>query len=224
MLAYLLQHIFAIAYVSSNQNSFPYPLKPDEEKYYLELCQKGDIQARNILIERNLRLVAHIVKKYNNVNRDTDDLISIGTIGLIKAISSYDMNKGTRLATYAAKCIENELLMMLRSDKKQNKEVFLEDPIGVDKEGNSITLLDVIRQEGDSVVDQVDLKIQVKKLYNQMSKILQGRERKVLEMRYGLVNGVEKTQREIAEVLGISRSYVSRIEKKAIQKLSKEMR
>ncbi|NLL70487.1 MAG: RNA polymerase sporulation sigma factor SigK [Epulopiscium sp.] len=223
VLAYLLQQIFAISYVTGNQYSFPHPLTPEEEKHYLELCQKGDIAARNILIERNLRLVAHIVKKYSNVNRDTDDLISIGTIGLIKAISSYDSSKGTRLATYAARCIENELLMMLRSDKKQKQEVFLQDPIGVDKEGNSITLLDVICHEGDSVVEQVDLKIQIKKLYNQMSKILKGRERKVLEMRYGLVNGTEKTQREIAEILGISRSYVSRIEKKAIKKLSEEM-
>lgn len=222
VLQYILQFLFTTCYISGNQ-CFPKPLSDEEEKEYLQRYKEGDVEAKNILIERNLRLVAHIVKKYNNTNKDIDDLISIGTIGLIKAISTFDGNKGTRLATYAARCIENELLMMLRSDKKQKNEVFLQDPIGTDREGNEITLIDVIESNGESILDQVDIKMKIAKLYEKMREVLKGREKKVIEMRYGLANGVEKTQREVAEILGISRSYVSRIEKKAISKLSKEM-
>jgi len=214
---------FMFGYVA-NPNSFPQPLTSEEEAELLEGYKKGDEEARNILIERNLRLVAHIVKKYNSIGNDCDDLISIGTIGLIKAISTFDNTKGTRLATYAARCIENEILMHIRTAKKAQNEVSLQDPIGIDKEGNEITLIDVIGNETDSVVDEVELKIQVKKLYNKMKSVLKNREKTVLELRYGLCNGTSRTQREIAKMLGISRSYVSRIEKKAIKKLSKELK
>lgn len=214
---------FMLGYVST-PNSFPQPLSPEEELKYLEMYKHGNEEARNILIERNLRLVAHIVKKYSSFGSDSDDLISIGTIGLIKAITTFDPNKGTRLATYAARCIENEILMQIRSAKKIQNEVSLQDPIGVDREGNEIMLIDVIGTEGESVIDEVDLKIQIKRLYSKMRAVLKKREKTVLELRYGLINGGVKTQREIANMLGISRSYVSRIEKKAIKKLSKELK
>jgi len=213
---------FQLGYVT-NSTSFPQPLTPEEEQKFIEAYKEGSEDARNTLIERNLRLVAHIVKKYATYNGDSDDLISIGTIGLIKAISTFDQSKGTRLATYAARCIENEILMQIRSTKKIQNEVSLHDPIGVDREGNEITLIDVIGSETESVIDEVELKIQVKRLYNKMKSVLKNREKTVLELRYGLVNGASKTQREIAGMLGISRSYVSRIEKKAIKKLSKEL-
>lgn len=214
---------FHFGYVS-NTNSFPQPLSADEELKYIEAYKDGCEDARNTLIERNLRLVAHIVKKYSTFNSDSDDLISIGTIGLIKAISTFDQAKGTRLATYAARCIENEILMQIRSAKKIQSEVSLHDPIGVDREGNEITLIDVIGNEAESVIEEVELKMQVKRLYNKMKLVLKKREKTVLELRYGLLNGTSKTQREIASMLGISRSYVSRIEKKAIKKLSKELK
>jgi RNA polymerase sporulation-specific sigma factor len=214
---------FLIGYVSS-PNSFPQPLPPEEEQKYIESYKKGSEEARNILIEHNLRLVAHIVKKYSTFGSDCDDLISIGTIGLIKAISTFDQDKGTRLATYAARCIENEILMQIRSSKKTQNEISLQDTIGVDKEGNEITLIDIIGNEGESVIDEVDLKMQVRRLYSKMRLVLKKREKTVLELRYGLLNGASKTQREIAKMLGISRSYVSRIEKKAIKKLSKEQK
>lgn len=217
----ILQFICMFSYFSGN-SSFPKPLTAEEEKYYLEQYRQGDSTAKNILIERNLRLVAHIVKKYNGINKEVDDLISIGTIGLIKAISSYDIQKGTRLATYAARCIENEILMSIRSSKKQKYEVSLQAPIGTDKEGNEIALIDILCNDSESVLEQVDFKIRLKKLYQKMKTVLKRREKDVLEMRYGLENGNERTQREIADLLGISRSYVSRIEKKAIKKLSEE--
>jgi RNA polymerase sporulation-specific sigma factor len=214
---------FLFGYVS-NVNSFPLPLSPDEEQHYIKLLKEGNEEARNILIERNLRLVAHIVKKYNSTVCDSDDLISIGTIGLIKAIATFNHEKGTRLATYAARCIENEILMQIRSSKKLQSEVSLQDPIGVDREGNEIALIDVIGNEAESVVEEVELKMQVKRLYNKMKVVLKNREKVVLELRYGLLNGTSKTQREIAKMLGISISYVSRIEKKAIKKLGKELK
>jgi len=214
---------FQLGYVS-NTNSFPQPLSAEEEQQYLQAYNDGSEDARNTLIERNLRLVAHIVKKYSNFSSDSDDLISIGTIGLIKAISTFDPSKGTRLATYAARCIENEILMQIRSSKKIQNEVSLHDPIGIDREGNEITLIDVIGNEAESVIDAVELKIQIKRLYTKMRTVLKKREKTVLELRYGLQNGSSKTQREIAGMLGISRSYVSRIEKKAIKKLSKELK
>ena len=202
-----------------NVNSFPQPLNPEEEQYYLEEYRKGNEDAKNILVERNLRLVAHVVKKYSNTGREIDDLISIGTIGLIKAIITFDDSKGTRLATYAARCIENEILMTIRASKKTKTEVSLHDPIGIDKEGNEISLIDILGSDCDIILDEVELKIQTKKLYQKMEKVLKSRERVVIEMRYGLASGLVKTQREIAEILVISRSYVSRIEKRAIKKL-----
>ncbi|NLM11443.1 MAG: RNA polymerase sporulation sigma factor SigK [Clostridiaceae bacterium] len=213
--------VFFTGYIANSQ-SFPHPLSVEEEKKYLELFSQGNEEARNVLVERNLRLVAHIAKKYNTGNIDNDDMISIGTIGLIKAITSFDPNKGIRLATYAARCIENEILMYLRATKKFQNEVSLHEPIGTDKEGNEISLMDIIGSE-DSVDDKVALKFQVKKLYRKIAEVLRGREKTIIELRYGLSNGSNKTQREIAKMLGISRSYVSRIEKKAINKLNKEL-
>ena len=223
-ISYGLNNLFLMLGYVSNVNSFPQPLNSEEEQYYVEAYRNGNEEARNILIERNLRLVAHIVKKYGSCGSDSDDLISIGTIGLIKAISTFNMDKGTRLATYAARCIENEILMQIRASKKIQNEVSLQDPIGIDKEGNEITLIDLISNDSESVVDEVELKMQVKRLYSKMKGTLKNREKVVLELRYGLLNGTSKTQREIAKMLGISRSYVSRIEKKAIKKLSKELK
>ena len=219
---FLCSNIFLTGYISGN-NTFPKPLDEKEEEKYLQLLKTGDKKAKSILIERNLRLVAHIVKKYQIPNKDIDELISIGSVGLIKAIDSFDVSKGTRLATYASRCIENEILMLFRNNKKQKSETFLQDPIGVDKEGNEISLIDVLSSEKDSVIDKVEMKLQIKALYNKMNSALTEREGEILKMRYGLKDGKCKTQREIAGMLGISRSYVSRIEKKALKKLKKEL-
>ena len=215
-------NIFLTGYISGN-NTFPQPLDEKEEAKYLELLKLGDKNAKGVLIERNLRLVAHIVKKYQIPNKDIDELISIGTVGLIKAIDSFDASKGTRLATYASRCIENEILMLFRSNKKQKGETFLHDPIGVDKEGNEISLIDVLSSDKDSVVEMVESNIQIRALYAKINTALSEREGEIIRMRYGLVDGKCKTQREIASLLGISRSYVSRIEKKALKKLKKEL-
>ena len=174
-----------VGYVS-NANSFPQPLCPKDEQEYLEKYKKGDEDARNVLIERNLRLVAHIVKKYSSSGNDSDDLISIGTIGLIKAITTFDNEKGTRLATYAARCIENEILMQIRSNKKLQSEVSLQDPIGVDREGNEIMLIDVISNDCESVVEEVELKMQVKKLYSKMKCVLKPERKQYLNLDMGL--------------------------------------
>ncbi|APH16595.1 RNA polymerase sigma-K factor [Clostridium sporogenes] len=214
--------LFLTGYVTGN-TSFPKPLSDEEEKYYLDRLKKGDTLAKDILVERNLRLVAHIVKKYSYPGKDIDDLISIGTVGLIKAIDSFDNSKGTRLATYAARCIENEILMLIRNNKKTKGEVYLQDPIGVDKEGNEISLMDILSSDEDSIIEIVSTKIEVKKLYGKIETCLRGREKKVIQMRYGLKDGRPRTQREIAGILNISRSYVSRIEKKALKKLYKEL-
>ncbi|MDY5913169.1 MAG: RNA polymerase sporulation sigma factor SigK [Inconstantimicrobium porci] len=207
----------------SESTAFPKPLNEKEEQIYLRKLKNGDLEAKSVLIERNLRLVAHIVKKYTYQNKNVDDLISIGTVGLIKAIDSFDIDKGTRLATYAARCIENEILMLFRNNKKSKGEVFLQDPIGVDKEGNEICLIDVLSSGNDSVLETVENNIQIKSLYKKMDLVLTPREKKIIQMRYGLVDGKYKTQREIANMLNISRSYVSRIEKKALNKLYKEL-
>jgi RNA polymerase sporulation-specific sigma factor len=191
----------------TNTQSFPKRLSSKEENEYLRKFKEGDKEAKNILIERNLRLVAHIVKKYNSPDRDMDDLISIGTIGLIKAIMTYNVDKGTRLGTYASRCIENEILMMLRNEKKHNKEVSLQEPIGIDKEGNEISLIDIMETEDESIIEQVDLTMKIRQLYEKIKSTLKSRERMVLELRYGLYNGSSKTQQEIASMLGISRSY-----------------
>lgn len=199
--------------------SFPKPLSAKEETEILNQCMEGNKEARDTLIERNLRLVAHIVKKYNTTDKEIDDLISIGTIGLIKAIDTFDADKGIRLATYASRCIDNELLMMLRSGKRQAKEVYLYEPIGSDKEGHEINLLDIIESSDTDIVDELELQGNIKKLYELVDKVLTKREKQIIEMRYGLNLRDEITQREIANKIGISRSYVSRIEKKALKKL-----
>ena len=199
--------------------TFLKPLTTQEETFYLRKCRQGDKTARDVLMERNLRLVAHIVKKYQGVDEDLDDLISIGTIGLIKAVSTYDMTKGSRLATYAARCIDNELLMMLRSRKKFSREVSLYEPIGTDREGNEIRLYDVIESDEEDDCMQLALKNDISLLYEKLESVLTDREQLVLKKRYGLYGEKEYTQKEVAASLGISRSYVSRIEKGAIQKL-----
>ncbi len=199
--------------------SFPNPLTPSEEKYYIQKYTEGDLQAKHILIERNLRLVAHVIKKYQYLEEEQEDLISIGTIGLIKAVATFNADKGHRLAAYASKCIDNEILMYLRSKKKTSKEISLYEPIGTDREGNEIKLYDIIETEEEDVPERLYLKENIQKLYEKVENELSQREKLVLKMRYGLYNGEEYTQREIARQLGISRSYVSRIEKSAVEKL-----
>lgn len=222
-LAFLQSAIFLVGYISNN-SLFPEPLSSTEEQYYLELLKNEDEEARNILIERNLRLVAHVCKKYSTTNNDLDDLISIGTIGLIKGINSFDNSKGVKLATYVSRCIDNEILMYLRSTKKLGAEVFLEDPIGKDKDDNTVTLQEVLENNERNIEDEVDLKFKIKKLYQKMKEILKIREKTILELRFGLDGNKPKTQNEIAKSMGISRSYVSRIETKAIEKLAKEIK
>ncbi|MBC5660114.1 RNA polymerase sporulation sigma factor SigK [Anaerosacchariphilus sp. NSJ-68] len=199
--------------------TFPQPLEAEEEQYYLQRLKEGDGHARDILVEHNLRLVAHIVKKYQGSGEETEDLISIGTIGLIKAVTTFDNTKGSRLATYAARCVENELLMYFRSKKKTARETSYYDPIGTDKEGNEIHLLDIMESGERDAFSRFCLKEDSRKLYALLGEVLTERERTVLIMRYGLYNRKEYTQREIAQMLGISRSYISRIEKTALQKL-----
>lgn len=199
--------------------SFPQPLTASEERHYLQKYTEGDLEAKHILIERNLRLVAHIVKKYQSMEEDAEDLLSIGTIGLIKGVVTFNPDKSVRLGTYAARCIENEILMYLRSKKKSSREVSLYEPIGTDREGNEIQLFDVIETEDESAHKKVELKEDIRMLYHRVEKELTPRERMVLKLRYGLYHEEEYTQREIAARLGISRSYVSRIEKGAIAKL-----
>jgi len=220
--AAIVRSMLLLAGFVANSSTFPQPLNEEEEAKYLSRLQKGDEEARAVLIQRNLRLVAHIVKKFDNTGEDVDDLISIGTVGLIKAIGTFKPDRGTRLATYAARCIENEILMHLRSLKRVRGEVSLYDPIGVDREGNEITLIDVLGSDPDVVPDLVGKRLDESKLREKLKK-LGGKERQVLELRYGISGGPRKTQREIARMLGISRSYVSRIEKKAVMKLCKEL-
>ena len=190
-----------------------------EETFYLQRCQEGDLEAKNILIERNLRLVAHVVKKYQGPDEDLDDLISIGTIGLIKAIATFDAKKAARLSTYAARCIDNELLMMLRAKKKRSREVSLYEPIGTDKEGNEISLLDIIESPPVDIVAQYAAREDIRRLAASMKDLLTPKEYQVICLRYGLFGIPEQTQRVIAAQLNISRSYVSRIEKNALKKL-----
>ena len=201
--------------------SFPPPLSAEREAELLEKSRNGDDDARNELIEHNLRLVAHIVKKYCNTGADQDDMISIGTIGLIKAVSTFNADKGIHLATYASRCIENEILMFFRNQKKTAQDVFISDPIDTDKDGNTLTLIDVIADKSD-IADEIDTKIKVEKLRVILPVCLTERERLIIEMRYGLCGREELTQREIAKKLNISRSYVSRIEKSALEKLRKQ--
>lgn len=199
--------------------SFPPSLSAEEEQYYLQRYLEGDLEAKHILIERNLRLVAHVIKKYQHLEENPEDLISIGTIGLIKAIITFNPEKNNKLGTYAARCIENEILMLLRTKKKHSKEVSLYEPIGTDRDGNEIQLFDIIETDEADAQTKITLKDDIRVLYEKLESELSPRERLVLKMRYGLYNQEEYTQREIAERLGISRSYVSRIEKSAIEKL-----
>lgn len=201
-------------------NLFPEPLTPEEEKIALEKFANGDEEARNLLIERNLRLVVHVCKKYANTNIDQDDLLSIGTIGLIKGVNSFKPEKGSKLSTYVSKCVDNEILMMLRSTKKLNAEVHLNEPIGKDKDDNVITLEEVLENDDKCLDDVVDTKMKVKKMYNKIKEVLKDREKTIIELRFGLKGEKPKTQKEIAKMMGISRSYVSRIETKAIEKLA----
>ena len=187
--------------------SFPTPLTSAEEQYYMQKYTEGDLEAKHILIEHNLRLVAHIVKKYQRPEEDNEDLISIGTVGLIKAVITFNPEKGNRLSTYAARCIENEILMMLRSRKKSSREISLYEPIGTDREGNEIQLFDVMETTDEDIHEKINLKDDVRTLYEKVESELSDRERLVLKMRYGLYNEEEYTQREIAKRLGISRSY-----------------
>ncbi|WP_164668534.1 RNA polymerase sporulation sigma factor SigK [Virgibacillus doumboii] len=220
VLALLIKEaLFFVSYVKNH--AFPQPLPPEDEAKYIQAMQNGDEDARNKLIEHNLRLVAHIVKKFENTGEDMEDLISIGTIGLIKGIESYSTDKGTKLATYAARCIENEILMHLRALKKVKKDVSLHDPIGQDKEGNEISLIDILEAENQNIIEYIQLNMEIDKMKNYLA-ILDSREREVIVNRYGLGNQKEMTQREIAKQLNISRSYVSRIEKRALMKVFHE--
>lgn len=212
--------MWVAAHVSNNV--FPQPLSRPDEARMLKKMAAGDPDARNVLVEHNLRLVAHIVKKFDNTGEDSDDLISIGTIGLIKAINTFNPDRNTRLATYAARCIENEILMHLRSLKKNRGEVMLHDPIGADKEGNEITLLDILGTDPDLVSGRVEANLERERLRRTLKR-LNGREKHILELRYGLLDGIRQTQREISKSLGISRSYVSRIEKRALIKLQQQL-
>lgn len=219
MLLRLLRFCLGVGSVGLLQSgSFPEPLTEPEEIYYLEKYKQGDEDARNVLIERNLRLVAHIVKKYASA-ADSDDLISIGTIGLIKGISSYNTDKKTKLATYVARCIENEILMSFRREKKFQNQVSLNEPIGFDGEGNEVTLIDVLQSENEDLCEKLDRDSRIERLYRNIKDTLQKREQDIIRLRYGLCGCEPLTQREVARVMGISRSYVSRIEKKALGKL-----
>ena len=217
VLAALCRMIYLALHVTGS-SSFPKPLSREEEEECLARIEQGDVEAKNKLIEHNLRLVAHIIKKYYASYRDQEDLISIGTIGLIKAASSFNSGKGTKFATYASRCIENEILMYFRQKKKSMQDVSISDPIDVDKDGNSITLMDIV-QGDENILDSIDLSIQSQKLYHFIEHNLEPREQKILAYRYGLYNLRPMPQREVAKKLNISRSYVSRIEKKALEKL-----
>ena len=218
----LRSSLFLSLHLTGNIGSFPKPLSAEEEKVYLERHAQGDLEARNVLIERNLRLVAHIIKKYYTQTSDQEDLISIGTIGLIKGISSYNPDKGARLATYAARCIENEILMHFRSQKKLQGEVSLSDTLETDKDGNSLFLLDVVGVE-DTMMEELDTKDTYARLRKLVKECLTEREMDIIQQRYGLGGCRPRTQRELAAEYGISRSYVSRIEKRALGKLEQAL-
>ena len=222
-LEFLKTAVFVVGYIQGS-TLFPEPLTSEEERDCLERMAKGDEEARNLLIEKNLRLVAHVVKKYATTNVEQEDLISIGTIGLIKGINSFKMEKGSKLSTYVSRCIDNEILMHLRATKKLNSEVYLNEPIGKDKDDNVVTLQEVLENNERTIEDEVDLKMKIKMLYNKIKEVLKDSEKTIIELRFGLDGNKPKTQHEIAEMMGISRSYVSRIETKAISKLSNEMK
>lgn len=215
--------LYFALHITGNGNSFPKPLSSKEERECFEKAAQGDGAARNKLIEHNLRLVAYTIKRFYSNQKDQEDLISIGTIGLIKAVSTYDYQKGTRFATYATKCIENEILMHFRGAKKTSQDVFISDPIDSDKEGNALTLQDVMSDDVN-ILDHIDLRIKAEKLYQYLDNLLSPREKQAVIMRYGLFGTQPMTQREVADKLEISRSYVSRIEKRALQVLKKQFK
>ncbi len=217
-----LGKVFCFSAYIKNNNSFPGPLSDEEEKEYLEKCRQGDEHAREMLIRHNLRLVAHIVKKYGGAG-EADDLISVGSIGLIKGIQTYESGKGSRLATYAARCIENEILMYIRANKKHKCNVSLSESVGSDKDGNDITLIDVLSVPAETVLEEVENKVLMDKIRECVSK-LPARERIIITLRYGLSGALPKTQLQVAEKLGISRSYVSRIEKKVLAKIAEQLK
>lgn len=217
-LSYISNYIFLFVLHLAHSESFPKPLKKAEEQHYLELCAKGDTQARNILIEHNLRLVAHIIKKYYQNCGGQDDLVSIGTIGLIKAINTFDINKNIKLSSYASRCIENEILMYFRNNRKSSQDVSLNDTIDTDKDGNPLTLMDILASDMD-VAEDVDTKLRLDVLNDYIDEVLTPREKEIIVSRYGLAGRKVLTQRELAKSLDISRSYISRIEKKALEKL-----
>ena len=205
------------------KSSFPKPLSPEDEAKYLRLAREGDKNAKDILVRHNMRLVAHIVKKYNGA-AETDDLISVGSIGLIKAINTYEPGRGTQLATYTARCIENEMLMLIRSNKKHKNNVYLSDPVGVDKDGNELTLMDLLCEKEDGVFKTVESKLLKEKFMKVLEQVLSDREYKILCLRYGLKGGAPLPQREVARFMKISRSYISRIEKRAVEKVREELK
>ncbi|MBQ3816806.1 MAG: RNA polymerase sporulation sigma factor SigK [Clostridia bacterium] len=217
----LASSIFYFALHVTGAGSFPPPLSAAKERELLKKSADGDIEARNTLVEHNLRLVAHIVKKYYTPGSEQDDMISIGTIGLIKAVSTFNGDKGIRLATYAARCIENEILMYFRNQKKSSQDVFISDPVDTDKDGNALTLIDVIADDSD-IAEEIDKKMKLEKLKVIIAGCLDEREKTIIELRYGLYGQNELTQRDIAKRLNISRSYVSRIEKSALEKLRRK--
>lgn len=223
LLSQIFGKIFFFTGLVRDGGTFPKPLSPDEESKYLKLAHEGDEEAKNILIKHNMRLVAHIVKKYAGA-AETDDLLSVGSIGLIKAINTYQEGKGTQLATYTARCIENEILMLLRAGKKHKNNVSLSDPVGVDKDGNELTLIDLLAEKEDNVFAQVEKSIQREKFVAMLKKFLTEREFIILSLRYGLEDGMALPQREVAKKLKISRSYISRIEKRAIEKARENLK
>lgn len=215
---FLGQYIFTFILHICGNGKFPKPLSEDKEKEYLLKSKNGDIKARNILVEHNLRLVAHIIKKYYAVNVDQDDLVSIGTIGLIKAINTFDMDKNIKLSSYASRCIENEILMHFRNLKKSSQNVSLEDAVDIDKDGNTLKLMDLLSID-DDFADNLDKKLNLQKINKYLTETLTKRELQIINLRYGLNGGKPLTQREVSSIMNISRSYVSRIEKKALEKL-----
>lgn len=221
LISWLMENMLYFALHMESGTVFPKPLSAQQEAEAFRRMAEGDTSARSELIEHNLRLVAHVVKKYYTSNADTEELISIGTVGLIKAVSTFNNSKSTRFATYAAKCIDNEILMYFRSAKKSARDVYLDEPVDIDKDGNSMSLMDIIAED-DNMVDRIDTMIKSRQLYGFVENSLDDREREIILYRYGLYGKKPLTQREVAEKLDISRSYVSRIEKKALEKLKNE--